>query len=124
MIKVKLSSGFSSTSPCARNQGGLRELIEKYGININSSANGAILPQKAMSDWPGQVTHFPFNNIDKKGNPMFRHGQEYIEYIGENFKKIDKLPLSSQVKKERILSFLEETREGLLTGKLEILYQD
>ncbi|OAX45221.1 hypothetical protein gpAD87_30185 [Paenibacillus sp. AD87] len=106
------------------NQGGLRELIEKYGININSSANGVFLPQKAMSDWPGQVTHFPFNNIDKKGNPMFRHGQEYIKYMRKNLLDIDKLPVSQQIKKERILAFLEETREGLLTGKIEILYED
>ena len=106
------------------NQGGLRELIEKYGININSSANGVFLPQKAMPDWPGQVTHFPFENFDKKGNPMFRHGQEYIKYMSENLRDIDKSNLSPAVKKERMLSFLEETREGLLTGKLEILYQD
>jgi|GEM_PF-1536802 len=106
------------------NQGGLRELIEKYGININSSANGVFLPQKAMSDWPGQVTHFSFNNIDKKGNPMFRHGQEYIKYMRKRLNKIDELDSSLQVKREKILVFLEETREGLLTGKLEILYQD
>ena len=106
------------------NQGGLRELIEKYGININSSANGVFLPQKAMPDWPGQVTHFPFENFDKKGNPMFRHGQEYIKYMSDKLTKIDKSKLSPELKKERILSLLEETREGLLTGKLEILYQD
>ncbi|WP_256984913.1 MULTISPECIES: hypothetical protein [Paenibacillus] len=77
-----------------------------------------------MSDWPGQVTHFPFNYIDKKGNPMFRHGQEYIKYMKQGLNKIDELDASLQVKREKILAFLEETREGLLTGKLEILYQD
>lgn len=55
---------------------------------------------------------------------MFRHGQEYIDYMKENLRDIDTSNLSPEVKKERILSFLEETREGLLTGKLEILYQD
>lgn len=55
---------------------------------------------------------------------MFRHGQEYIKYMKQGLNKIDELDASLQVKREKILAFLEETREGLLTGKLEILYQD
>ncbi|WP_373456388.1 hypothetical protein [Paenibacillus taichungensis] len=42
----------------------------------------------------------------------------------QGLNKIDELDASLQVKREKILAFLEETREGLLTGKLEILYQD
>ncbi|PGZ98488.1 hypothetical protein COE51_11575 [Bacillus pseudomycoides] len=106
------------------NQGRLRKYIEKYGIDGNSAANGVFLPQNYSPNWPGQVTHSVWNNLDEKGKMMFRHGKDYIRYLSDNLKAIDELPISNQLKREEILGFLEETRNGLLTGKIDFLYKD
>ncbi|WP_257143884.1 AHH domain-containing protein [Bacillus pseudomycoides] len=109
------------------NQGRLRKYIEKYGIDGNSAANRVFQPQNYHPNWPGQVTHSVWNNMDEKGNMMFRHGREYIDYLEKKLKEIDKLDvriLSKADKKQEILSFLEEMWEGLLTGKIQFLYKD
>lgn len=106
------------------NQGGIRDLIEKYDIDINSAANGVFIPEQMMSEWPGQVTHHPFSNLDSKGNPMFRHGQKYIDYMKKELTNIDELPIDRAQKQKLVLNFLSRTREDLLTGKIDFLYSD
>ncbi|MBJ8007948.1 MULTISPECIES: AHH domain-containing protein [Bacillus cereus group] len=105
-------------------QGGLRKYIEKYGIDVNSASNGVFLPQNYHPNWPGQITHSARNNLNEKGDMMFRHGDQYIRYLSEKLKTIDRLPISHQLKREEILKFIENTRNNLLTGKIEFLYKD
>lgn len=72
-------------------QGGLRKYIEKYGIDVNSASNGVFLPQNYHPNWPGQITHSARNNLNEKGDMMFRHGDQYIRYLSEKLKTIDYL---------------------------------
>lgn len=82
------------------------------------------LPRKESIDWPGQVTHHAFSNFDRKGNPMFRHGDAYIEYIKENLRRIDRLNINKEIKRIEIINFLNKTRKDLMTGKIDFLYKD
>ena len=82
------------------------------------------LPRKESIDWPGQVTHHAFSNFDRKGNPMFRHGDAYIKYMEENLRYFDTLVTSKGNKRTMIINFLNETRKDLMTGKIDFLYKD
>lgn len=88
----------------------MRHLLEKNGIDINSAVNGVFLPKKEHVDWPGQITHNAFNNFDSKGRPMFRHGKLYVDYVKDEFERIDRFPISKEAKRRRIIAFLEDTR--------------
>ncbi|WP_167763072.1 hypothetical protein [Bacillus cereus] len=55
---------------------------------------------------------------------MFRHGNKYIQYLSEKLTTIDQLPISNQFKREETLRFIEGTRNGLLTGKIDFLYKN
>ncbi|MDM5186258.1 AHH domain-containing protein [Bacillus sp. DX4.1] len=105
-------------------QGHLRKYLEKYGIEGNSAANGVFLPEGYHLNWPGQVTHSPWSNLNEKGAQMYKHGNEYIRFLKRNLNEIDMLSVSNKIKRQKILDFLEETRRDLLTGKIEFLYKD
>ena len=98
----------------------IRDILSKNGININSAANGVYLPNSANASWPGQVTHSAFSNFTDTGNPMFRHGQTYIDYISYNIIDIN----NSGLGKQGLLNFLEQTRKDLLDGNIDFLYND
>lgn len=98
----------------------IRDILSENGININSAANGVYLPKSADAAWPGQVTHSAFSNYTDAGNPMFRHGQVYINYISDNIKEISEQGLG----KQGLLDFLEQTRKDLLDGNIDFLYND
>ncbi|HYK74647.1 MAG TPA: transglutaminase domain-containing protein [Pseudoneobacillus sp.] len=95
-------------------------ILQRNGIHINSAANGVHLPAIDNPAWPGQVTHNAFLNLTDSGNPMFRHGQVYIDYIASNIRAIDEAGLGRDV----MIDFLNETRQKLLNGEIDFLYKD
>lgn len=101
------------------NQGKMAPILEKYGIRVDSAANGVFLPEAANKNWPGQVTHSSYDNSN-----MFRHGFNYTNYLQDRLCIIDDLCKTIEEKRENVLSLLEETRTYLLTGELHFLYQD
>lgn len=96
------------------------DILSANGININSAANGVFLPRNADALWPGQITHSAFSKFTDAGNPMFRHGQVYIDYISDNIRQIN----NSGLGKQGLLDFLEETRRQLMNGEIDFLYMD
>ncbi len=96
------------------------DILRSNGININSAANGVYLPRNADALWPGQVTHTAFSNFTDAGNPMFRHGAEYIDYVTSNIREINNVGLG----KQGIIDFLDQTRKDLLDGSIDFLYRD
>jgi hypothetical protein len=93
--------------------------LEKYGIRVDSAANGVFLPEIANIDWPGQVTHSFYDNDN-----MFRHGGNYTNYLKNRLETIEKISNDDETKRDHILNLLSETRTYLLTGELDFLYQD
>ncbi|MFB6804776.1 AHH domain-containing protein [Peribacillus butanolivorans] len=102
------------------NQGKMAPILQKYGISVDSAANGVFLPEIANKNWPGQVTHSFYDNDN-----MFRHGGNYIKYLKDRLNTIEEsLFICAKRKRAYILDLLEETRTYLLTGELDFLYQD
>ncbi|MEH6853178.1 AHH domain-containing protein [Priestia megaterium] len=99
-------------------QGEMAPILQKYGISVDSAANGVFLPEVANKYWPGEVTHSSYAN-----NKMFCHGGNYIKYLQDRLNTIEKLFSEDETKRDHILDLLNETRTYLLTGELDFLYQ-
>ncbi|MGG3193017.1 MULTISPECIES: T7SS effector LXG polymorphic toxin [Priestia] len=106
------------------NDGGMREYLEKYGIDINSAANGVFITAKEFKFWPGQVVHHLYGDYWLTGKSFWGHGKAYKKHLDVELRRIDSLNISPLMKKDLILELLEDTREGLFTGRIDFLYKN
>ncbi len=89
----------AETYPSAINA---QNLLERYGFDLNSAANGILLPYKQWETVTSEAIH------------SGRHTKEYCDYVWDKLSEVD---ISTA---DDIAGILDEIRESLLKGELEL----
>ncbi len=89
----------AETYPSAINA---QNLLERYGFDLNSAANGVLLPYKQWETVTSEAIH------------SGRHTKEYCDYVWDKLSEVD---ISTA---DDIAVILNEIRESLLKGELEL----
>ena len=89
-----------------------REILNKFGIDVNSSANGVLLPMEKNAYVRTEAMH------------VGGHSSNYYDYVTERIVNandtIEELELSIVEGKELIVDALDSIRQDLLNGRIQI----